>query len=392
MIVPQYTPGEWFAIVTDGTVALLPPTTEVAVVAEVWESLRDGGSLTEQVQVLLRAGIASVPPFALVSLHGGEVQAIVRGRLEVEVLTAEGIKVLSGARVSTWAEDTVDDVVSVCVRVLPEPSDGSSPAAGRPTSGTLPVLSAVVRAAEVRVELAATDADWSDVAAVGGFGSMAEPEPAVTSPAPVAPGPAAPRGWVENGVDQKPAEAVPAPEPGRDPREPVPAMAVAVPADVGEQTGPGEDHDGMTVLSSDVVALRRQLPDWAGDAVPGPLAVPAPLTPPPAKLLLSSGLVVSLNRPVLLGRAPQVSRVSNRELPRLVTVASPNQDISRTHAEVRMDGEDVLVTDLRSTNGVLVLRQGAGPQRLHPGEPTVVEPGVVVDLGEGVTFTVERGA
>ena len=148
----------------------------------------------------------------------------------------------------------------------------------------------------------------------------------------------------------------------------------------------------MTVLSSDVVALRRQLPDWAGDVVPGPLAVPAPQTPPPAKLLLSSGLVVSLNRPVLLGRAPQVSRVTNRELPRLVTVASPNQDISRTHAEVRMDGEDVLVTDLRSTNGVLVLRQGAGPQRLHPGEPTVVEPGVVVDLGEGVTFTVERGA
>ncbi|KGM08310.1 hypothetical protein N869_10960, partial [Cellulomonas bogoriensis 69B4 = DSM 16987] len=158
-------------------------------------------------------------------------------------------------------------------------------------------------------------------------------------------------------------------------------------------TGPegDEDHDGLTVLSSDVVALRRQLPEWAGDAVPGPLAVPAPQAPPPAKILLSSGLVVALNRPVLLGRAPQVSRVTNSQLPRLVTVASPNQDISRTHAEVRMDGEDVVVTDLRSTNGVLLLRQDAGPQRLHPGEPTVVEPGVVVDLGEGVTFVVERG-
>ncbi|MBX9244355.1 FHA domain-containing protein [Actinotalea ferrariae] len=144
------------------------------------------------------------------------------------------------------------------------------------------------------------------------------------------------------------------------------------------------------MLSSDVAELRRQLPEWAGDAVPA-LAVPAPQTPPPAKIHLSSGLVVSLNRPVLLGRAPQVSRVSNSELPRLVTVASPNQDISRTHAEVRMDGEDVLVTDLRSTNGVLLLRQGQGPQRLHPGEPTVVETGVVVDLGEGVTFIVERG-
>ncbi|WP_223148202.1 FHA domain-containing protein, partial [Actinotalea sp. JY-7885] len=173
---------------------------------------------------------------------------------------------------------------------------------------------------------------------------------------------------------------------------PVPAPAAArVPPPVATSPVSGaEDHDGMTVLSSDVVALRRQLPDWAGDAVPA-LAVPDTRTPPPAKIHLSSGLVVSLNRPVLLGRAPQVSRVSNSELPRLVTVPSPNQDISRTHCEVRMDGEDVLVTDLRSTNGVLLLRQGQGPQRLHPGEPTVVETGVVVDLGEDVTFIVERG-
>jgi hypothetical protein len=151
-----------------------------------------------------------------------------------------------------------------------------------------------------------------------------------------------------------------------------------------------EDHDGLTVLSSDVVALRRQLPDWAGDAVPQ-LSVPTPHTRAPAKLAMSTGLVVSLNRPVLVGRAPQVTRVTNNEIPRLITVASPNQDISRTHCEARMDGDDVVVTDLRSTNGVLLLRQGQGAQRLHPGEPTVVEPGVVVDLGEGVTFLVEAG-
>ena len=108
-------------------------------------------------------------------------------------------------------------------------------------------------------------------------------------------------------------------------------------------------------------------------------------------LVLSSGLVLSLSRPVLIGRAPAVSRVANREIPRLVTVASPNQDISRTHAEVRQDGDDVLVTDLMSTNGVLLLRPGAKPLRLHPGEPTLVEPGVVVDLGEGISFTTDRG-
>ncbi|KGM09329.1 FHA domain-containing protein, partial [Cellulomonas carbonis] len=174
---------------------------------------------------------------------------------------------------------------------------------------------------------------------------------------------------------------------------PTVTAAPAAPAsdDDSDAAAAGADHDGLTVLSSDVVALRRQLPEWAGDAVPGPFAVPAPQAPPVAKIHLSSGLVIALNRPVLLGRAPQVSRVTNSRLPRLVTVASPNQDISRTHAEVRQEGEHVLVTDLRSTNGVLLLRQGHGPQRLHPAEPTVVEPGVVVDLGEGVTFTVEHG-
>jgi resuscitation-promoting factor RpfA len=35
---------------------------------------------------------------------------------------------------------------------------------------------------------------------------------------------------------------------------------------------------------------------------------------------------------------------------------------------------------------------GRSPRRLHPGEPAVVDPGVIVDLGEGITFTVERGA
>ncbi|NKY41409.1 FHA domain-containing protein, partial [Cellulomonas septica] len=151
-----------------------------------------------------------------------------------------------------------------------------------------------------------------------------------------------------------------------------------------------DDHDGLTILSSDLAAIRDQLPSWAADEVPGPFAVPAAAEP--AKLVLSTGLVVTLDRAVLLGRAPQVARVTNRELPRLVTVPSPQQDISRTHAEVRVEGDHVLVTDLDSTNGVHVSRPGEGARRLHPGEPSVVATDEVVDLGDGVTFTVERGS
>ncbi len=147
-----------------------------------------------------------------------------------------------------------------------------------------------------------------------------------------------------------------------------------------------DDHEGLTIVTGDLARLRAGLP--------APAPVPAPVLAAPARsrLRLSTGLVVPLERTVLIGRAPQVGRVAAHDLPRLVTVPSPNLDISRTHAEVRQEGEHVVVTDLESLNGVRVARPGTPERRLHPGEPTVVAAGEVVDLGDGVTFTVDAGA
>ncbi|MBD8058447.1 FHA domain-containing protein [Cellulomonas sp. JH27-2] len=169
----------------------------------------------------------------------------------------------------------------------------------------------------------------------------------------------------------------------------------SLPALVAVGAASADDHDGLTILSTDLAAIRERLPSWAADwtgaeAVPGPFGAPASSQVP--QLVLSTGLVVPLDRAVLLGRAPQVTRVANSELPHLVTVPSPQQDISRTHAEVRYENGKVTVTDLASTNGVHLTRKGEGARRLHPGEATVVEPGHVVDLGDGVTFTVEHGS
>src|SRR5699024_1869269 len=114
----------------------------------------------------------------------------------------------------------------------------------------------------------------------------------------------------------------PAPEPTPAPVRPAPVQASAfMPA--------LDDHDGLTVMSSDLVEIRRQLPTWSTNEVPGPFTMPTLVAPP--KLVMSSGITVTLDRTVLIGRAPVVSRVSNRDLPRLVTVESPNHDISRTH-------------------------------------------------------------
>ena len=407
--VPAYVPGDWFAVVADGSVALLPAATPASVVQKLWEALSRGARLADQLQVLLNGGIASLPPFALVSVEGGSVRVVVRGEADVIVATGAGPRVLSAPNVSTWSEEVVVDAASVTVR-----APGWDGAVG----DALPIAAGIVRAGGVLLDLQVGGGVATEVVRRATLPEVVRgatvPEVVATAePAPdPAAEPAAGSSVVAGGSAMTSVLAV-APEPVLVPelvleldQEPMLAQApvlalvpvlvrapmlALVPLQQSEPMAP-EDHDGMTVLSSDVVALRRQMPAWVGDAMPGPLAVPAAQAPAPAKMHLSTGLVVTLNRSVLLGRAPQVSRVANSEIPRLVTVASPNQDISRTHAEVRMDGTDVLVTDLHSTNGVILLVEGTGPRRLHPGEPAVVDPGVTVDLGEGITFTVERGA
>jgi hypothetical protein len=168
------------------------------------------------------------------------------------------------------------------------------------------------------------------------------------------------------------------------------AAQVRVAADLRDAPAPrpdqlAGDQESLTIVTGDLARIRA--------AIPAPARPPAaqPVAAPLARIALSTGLLVPLDRTVLLGRAPQVERVTAHDLPRLVPVPSPQLDISRTHARVCQEGEDVVVTDLDSLNGVRVARPGAPVRRLHPGEPTVVAPGEVVDIGDGVTFTVTTG-
>ncbi|NMM32254.1 MAG: FHA domain-containing protein [Cellulomonas sp.] len=394
MIVPEYMPGNWHAVVAGGVVALLAPSTSSDVVRAVWAAVPAQGGLADQLEALLTGGIARLQPFALVDLSGGRVHAALRGGVEIEVRGADGARVLGAGEVTTWSERVADGADEVTIRVVGTPWTPDL---------ALPVVSGVVRASGVRVPLAARDAVSGGVAAA---------EPAAVDDAPDD----ALAGLNADSLptlDPVPAEPdlidrVPTGGPSESLRRELDAAwnlpsgaGVVAEAEAALETGSlgpvedtviPDDHDGMTILSSDLQTIRHQLPSWAGDEVPGPFRVTAPQFAPPAKLVLSTGQVVSVDRSVLLGRAPQVSRVTNRDLPRLVTLPSPQQDISRTHAEVRADGDDVLVTDLHSTNGTVVTRPGEGARQLAPGQATVIARGEVVDLGDGVTFTVERGA
>lgn len=97
---------------------------------------------------------------------------------------------------------------------------------------------------------------------------------------------------------------------------------------------------------------------------------------------IGEGDAIDLDRPSYIGRRPSVSRISSGDVPRLVRVASPRREVSATHLEVRQIGGTVVVTDLRSTNGSVVMLPGSVPRKLRQGESVVVQPGTLVDIGD----------
>lgn len=165
-------------------------------------------------------------------------------------------------------------------------------------------------------------------------------------------------------------------EPASPEREPAPRDDLGDHGDLG-------DHDGATIAVAEMRALRAERPAFdSTDNVPA-------RRPARGRIRLSTGRVVELERPVIIGRRPKSTRTTGADLPTLVAVDSPDQDISRSHVEIRAEGEHVLVTDLDTTNGTVLLRGGSEPVRLHPNEPTMVVTGDVLDLGDDVTVTFE---
>ncbi|HWJ61377.1 MAG TPA: FHA domain-containing protein, partial [Acidimicrobiales bacterium] len=124
-----------------------------------------------------------------------------------------------------------------------------------------------------------------------------------------------------------------------------------------------------------------------GEAITDPtvVAVPRPVV---ARLVFESGLVVDVDRPQLLGRRPMAPADAD-DLPNLVTIPSPDGDISRAHTGIRLEGWDVLVEDLGSTNGTEVRLPGADPVRLREHEPVLAVVDTQVTLAGTVRFTIQ---
>ena len=164
----------------------------------------------------------------------------------------------------------------------------------------------------------------------------------------------------------------------------IPAFGVpsAVAPASASQPHPTEhnDHDGETIS---VAQLQRMQTTAVHAATP----VASAGVKPAGKIILSTGDEAILDRTVIIGRRPRATRVPGNQMPHLLAVPSPLQDISRSHVEIRVEGSHILAQDLDTTNGTILRRVDEPPIRLHPGEATMIANHDVLDLGEGITVT-----
>ncbi len=400
----SYQPGDWFGIV-GADLTLLLPGSEKSRVTGLWE-LVDGGAGFEQVlDGLLTSGLSALPGFVLIGSGTGPTRLLLRGSgVRAAVVTGDGPVALEGSTSATWAERVFDGVTSLTVSVGPpaeqarhlpigqglvrvsriDRPEHSAPAAEAPATPLTPPPPAIEESSPLD-----DDADTNAVPAP--YAAELEPaEPAELVTMAFDPVDADPvtdgeeeeqEAAAEEAAAAAPFEEPPPPPPLLPPPPPLPPVAPA-PFD------PDPDHDGMTRAGFDPDGFARQQP-----GIPGQPQPPS-ITRPVAKLLVSNGETIDVDRVVLVGRAPEARRFTATEQPRLLTVPSPLHEISSTHVEIRpgsgADHGSAVVTDMGSTNGTVLVQPGLGPEELKPGIAVQLIPGAVINLGDGVTIQVAR--
>jgi hypothetical protein len=207
-----------------------------------------------------------------------------------------------------------------------------------------------------------------------------------------------------------------------------PTPASAAPVTSAPETGHAEtghaeydaDHDGQTVMKGSLAGMAarpvpavKDVSAAAGPLVLARLCAQDHANPPTSaacatcgagllpdavqvarprlgRMRISSGELVDLDQSLVIGRQPSVSRVQGGVMPRLVQVASPGGDISRSHVEVRLEGWHVMLCDLKATNGTVLVREGQPPRRLAQNEMAILLDGDIAELGDNISLRFEE--
>lgn len=407
------TPGTGTAVVGRQVAVLLAAGPDHPLVGELWTVVgADDGGFDAVLSVLGAAGFDRLPDLAMAGWEDARPRVVVRGDVAVAVGSEDGCDAveIAGAEVHSWAEHTVPHDGTVHMRLGPLPRGAAASGSYVVDRGRLP---AVALAIPTRPG-AHNEADEPD------DGVQEEEGEALYSTVLVGGLPSLPtRSAAAEGLASEL-------RPGTTPEgQPQPRQGESRPHSSTDPSDGDAEDDGHTIVveqlrnafgaTGDPAATDRVGPSTIDD---GLLAVrcagghlnplhghrcrvcDAPLSTDSPELVatlelgifrFSTGAVVEVNKAMLIGRSPRLAGEVRGEVPDLVPVPSPDQDISRTHLEVRLEGWQVLLVDKGSINGTTVTLPGRGPQRLRPDQPYPLPLGAVVCLAEEVEFAFEAG-
>ena len=444
-----YTPGEWVVLSGPTSLVVLEPPNHdwASLINTLWDQVVASSSITDLASLLATFKIDELPSFGAFFWTAEGMRSLVRGQISVIDL-ATGKVVADGQGIQTWSEVGLKGVEHVRVDLphegdatlleLPlvvgavrassvslDASDGAqvsspqgqptpaevvadkseltteplpAPAAESPSVRTVELSVdeiAAIASAETELMASPFDAPASDTKPDIAKSDLAAPEadePDLAEPDVADPELAEP----DVADSDLAASDVAAPQKLED------AVELNLAGDTAaELFVPAAPPSPDTSAGSEELAILAVLcpnghasePNATSCRVCGsPVGTQGPqLVGPPvlAVLRASNGTSAEVDRPILIGRAPSTDRSSSRT-PRLMTVPSPNHDISRTHLEVAPDEWQVVVTDLNSTNGTILVPPGAGDgQQLAPGERIPVQVGTVLELGDGVSVLID---
>jgi hypothetical protein len=367
----SYRPGTWFGLIGERALVALPPT-EKARVTALWELVDEGAGFDVTLDALISAGLRDLPGFVLVSTDEGQTDVVIRGAAVARFTVGGEEVVVEGSSATTWAERSLQGVERTLIELEPALGDDE-------TDPPYVVDGGLFRVSQLEETRQAGEAGRR----VRALHVVEPPEQHGTGGViPLAAVPEVPDLPEVPQVPEVEEDEAPIWVPTDEPAE-VPVRSPEPPDWIPE---PAVEHDGLTLTGPPP-------PPPPPPGIPG--QEPAPdVTKVVARLVISSGQTVDVDRVTVIGRAPDSKQYAEDEQPRLVTVPSAHYEISSTHIEVRpgagADHGTAVITDLGSTNGTVVVQPGLGPQDLAPGEPVQLLPGALIDIGDGITIQVAR--
>ena len=418
-----FVPGSDVGLVGRHTIALIernnPSTRE-----RLWGLVSVDAAIDDVLDELSSTRLKSLPDFGVAQVEGDAVRVVARGRAVVTAtLGSGGTRVVDATTVRTWIEEVVADVVSVTISL--DPADGDSTDVGGDTfavlAGSVPAASLTRRydVADPHAE-AATGWPGTSSGSAGPDASIAVSSVVMTDQAADATHEPADdagddavddlgalfddelrdqlgdTGDVEVNLDAPIAPASPwsvAPSTPSDPQPPVPDFGEADLAFIDAEPSEAIDSlpDTTIIVEPDDFATRAPAPfdaeaDLAQSLDEDP---PAGSTAVVGVLIFSNGVRIEVDRSVLIGRNPKLTGSVDGLIPHIMKYEGQGQGLSRTHAEVRVENSQMVLEDLNSTNGTEVELPGEPRRRLHGGDPVVLVPGTLIDLGDELTCVVE---